>query len=245
MLAEPLRGYLLLGVEPELDCWDGASAQAAMEQADVVVAVTPFVTAAMESYADVLLPAGSFGETSGTYVNAEGRWQSFPGVTRPQGEARPAWKVLRVLGNVLQLQGFEYQSSEDVLAEVRDAAGEPAADSTLPTWTAPVDVSVADKGLIRVGSVPLYATDGLGRRATALQATRQATEVKVLVSPAVAEQHDLAELDWVEVTQNEQTARMPVGLDESLPDHVVWVPVGVEGTAGLGAQFGTVTLKRV
>ncbi len=244
MFSEPLRGYLLMAVEPEADCWNGAAAVAALRQAELVVAMTPFVTPAMEDYADVLLPVGTFSETSGTYISAEGRWQSFPGVVRPVGEARPAWKVLRVLGNVLQLQGFEQQSSEEVLAEARSATGESAESAPL-AWNAPTTELSASEGLMRIGSVPLYATDALVRRAKALQATRQATEVKVLVSPAVAEQHGLSELDWVEVTQDGQTARMPVGMDESLPDNVVWVPVGVEGTAGLGAQFGPVTLRRV
>ncbi len=114
---QPLKAYFLLHAEPELDCANPQQAMAALKGADLVVALTPFKTRALD-YAHVILPVAPFTETSGTFINTEGRVQSFNAVVKPLGETRPAWKVLRVLGNLLGLPGFEQDSSEAVRAEV-------------------------------------------------------------------------------------------------------------------------------
>src|SRR5690606_37359256 len=116
MLSQPLGGYLLWDVEPGADSLH-EQALASLKGAGFVVAATPYATNELKSVAQVLLPIGTFAETSGTYVNLEGQWQSFTGAALPVGESRPGWKVLRVLGNLLGLGGFEQNSSE----EVRDA----------------------------------------------------------------------------------------------------------------------------
>src|SRR5207342_2071874 len=113
MLSQPMKALLLLNVEPTHDGADPAAARAALQGSGLVVAMTPFRDAAVDN-ADVLLPIAPFSETAGTFVNAEGRGQTFQGVVKPFGEARPAWKVLRVLGNLLDLQGFEHDSAEAV-----------------------------------------------------------------------------------------------------------------------------------
>jgi NADH-quinone oxidoreductase subunit G len=113
MLASPRKAYLLLNVEAELDTQNGQQAIAAMQAADMVVALSAYKHQATE-YADVLLPIAPFTETSGTFVNTEGRVQSFKGTVKPLGETRPAWKVLRVLGNLLKVAGFDQETSEAV-----------------------------------------------------------------------------------------------------------------------------------
>jgi NADH-quinone oxidoreductase subunit G len=120
MLEAPRKAYVLLGVEPELDCWDGAAALKALQAAEWVVSLNPFASAASKAYAHVILPVATFAETSGSYVNAEGLWQSFSGASKPFGEARPAWKVLRVLGNLSGVAGFDYVSSEEIRAEAEN-----------------------------------------------------------------------------------------------------------------------------
>jgi NADH-quinone oxidoreductase subunit G len=122
----------------------------------------------------VLLPIGTFAETSGTYVNAEGCWQSVAGCARPVGEARPGWKVLRVLGNLLDLAGFEYESSEDVRDAVRAAAGDVAPDTAFNGTRA---VSAGQGGTV---DVPMYAVDAIVRRAPALQKTRDGRQQAVI-----------------------------------------------------------------
>jgi NADH-quinone oxidoreductase subunit G len=118
MLKDARQAYVVLGAEPELDCADGAQATGPLTKAAVTVVLTSFKSQAMLDYAAVLLPVSPFSETSGTFVNTEGRVQSFYAAAKPQGEARPAWKVLRVLGNLLGLAGFDQDSSEGVRAEV-------------------------------------------------------------------------------------------------------------------------------
>src|SRR5262249_18771798 len=120
MLARPLKAYVLFGgVEPSIDALDPDSLRT-LAKAEFVVALTPYACEEVKRIAHVLLPIGTFAETSGSYVNCEGQWQSQPGAAQPVGQARPGWKVLRVLGNLLNLERFDYLSSEDVLAEVRN-----------------------------------------------------------------------------------------------------------------------------
>jgi NADH-quinone oxidoreductase subunit G len=169
MLASPLAGLLLVNVEPELDCSDSVAALNALADANFVVALTPWLAGSVAEYADVVLPAGTFAETSGTYVNAEGRWQSFAGVARPVGAARPAWKVLRVLGNLLKLPNCDYQSSDEIVAELRAL---PVAEKVLSRVA--IDTAAMVKVMPADLEVPLNSVDGLVRRAEALQLTRDA-----------------------------------------------------------------------
>jgi len=178
MLTAPLPGYLLLNSEP----WADALLPPALEtlaSAGNVVAVIPYASEAMRRVASVLLPAGTFAETSGTYVNLEGRWQSYAAAARSLGSARPAWKILRVLGNLTGLAGFEYQSSDQVRDEAAaraqpsgaaQGANGASASSTSSTSTPPA----AQQGDEAELDVPMYAIDPILRRAPALQRTRQA-----------------------------------------------------------------------
>ncbi len=165
MLKNSLQGYVLLGVEPGADTLQ-ANALASVGGASFVVALTPYATEELMAVAQVLLPVGTFAETSGTFVNLEGEWQSFPGAAQPVGESRPAWKVLRVLGNLLGLAGFEQLTSEDVRGELRSSV-----DSAQPVTPTAAAVSTVDASA-RVVEVPIYRVDGLVRRATSLQNTR-------------------------------------------------------------------------
>src|SRR5690606_29105329 len=154
-----LRAVLLLNAEPELDAANPAAARAALNNAQMVVSMSAFKTGAMD-YADVLLPIAPFAETSGTFVNAEGRVQSFHGVAKPLGETRPAWKVLRVLGNMLGLPGFAQDTSEEVRAQaLGDLATVPSRLSNR-TATA-VSLAASTGGLERIADVPIYSADAL------------------------------------------------------------------------------------
>jgi NADH-quinone oxidoreductase subunit G len=173
MLTQSRKSYLLLNMEAEADCVDGALAQMALERAESVVMLTPYASEAARRYARVLLPVGTFAETAGTYVNAEGRWQSFAGVATPYGSARPAWKVLRVLGNLLGLAGFEQASSEEVRDELRALVGI-ARPSALQPGARVIDASKRGGSVV---DLPMYSIDPLVRRAPALQATRDGRAV--------------------------------------------------------------------
>lgn len=240
-----LKAALLLNVEPALDAADPAVARLALSNAEMVVAFTPFKTAAVES-ADVLLPIAPFTETSGTFVSAEGRVQSFHGVVRPLADTRPAWKVLRVLGNMLGVAGFEFETSEEVRAQaLGDLAAVPGRLSNKPA-AAPAAVTAASTagGLERLADVPIYATDSLVRRATSLQLTADAKPPVASLPAALWQQLGLAEGASVRVSQGGAKAVLPAVLDATLADNTVRVPAGHPCTAALGAMFGAITVEK-
>jgi NADH-quinone oxidoreductase subunit G len=172
MLASPRHAYITFGVEPDRDFAEGALAEQALEAADVVVAFTSFVSESLRKCTDVLLPIAAFAETPGTYVNAEGRWQSFTAAAEPVGEARPGWRVLRVLGNALGVPEFEYRAAEEVRDEIRARVVTREPDNG---YRGNVEISF-DEQRIEPASidVPTYAVDPLVRRSRPLQETVQA-----------------------------------------------------------------------
>lgn len=173
MFAARLRAYVVLGaVEPSLDIAVPGALEA-FKGAECVVALSPYASA--REYADIVLPIGTFAETSGTYVNMEGRWQSVPGAARPVGEARPAWKVLRVLGNLLNLSGFEYTNSEEITAELRGEIEKgPKFQVKSSARTLQSKLALNPAALDR--DVPIYQIDAVVRRAMALQETAAGIE---------------------------------------------------------------------
>jgi NADH-quinone oxidoreductase subunit G len=242
MLAAPRKAYLLLGVEPELDCYDPGRAVAAMNEADLVVALTAY-RGACADYADVLLPVAPFTETSGTYVNTEGRVQGFNGVVRPRGEARPAWKVLRVLGNLLGLEGFEQDTSE----QVRDEACLPAAlaaklDNRITG--VPITLGPTTTGIQRVADVPIYFTDPVVRHARSLQLTHDALPPRAYVNAAALAGLGLAPGQRVRVKQGGGEAEIELARDDRVPDGCVRLAAAHALTAGLGGMFDELTIEQ-
>lgn len=173
MLSSPRHAYVLFGIEPDRDLAEGALAEQALKSADVVVCFTPFVSDSLFDCADVLLPIGAFAETPGTFVNAEGRWQSFEAAAETVGEARPGWRVLRVLGNALDVPGFEYRSAEEVRDAFKAELGEVLPDNR---YAGSVEITLEEHDVAGMEiDVPIYSVDGLVRRSEPLQKTRAAT----------------------------------------------------------------------
>jgi len=246
MIASPRRGYVLLGCEPEFDTADGAASMAALQQAEFVVALSPFQTRAID-YAHAFLPIAPFTETSGTFVSTEGRVQGFKGVVQPLGETRPGWKVLRVLGNLLGLDGFGYESTEEVKAEALGGATVDISDrldNALSATPAP-DLSAGARGLERIADVPIHFADPLVRRAPALQRTADAQVPKAWMNGATLASLGLSAGDRVRVSQGIGRAELQADRDDRLPEHCVRIAAGHPLTAGLGALSGTVTVERI
>ncbi|MFC4622736.1 NADH-quinone oxidoreductase subunit NuoG [Comamonas nitrativorans] len=168
MLAGGIKAAVLLHTEPAFDAAVGAQG---LEQADMVITLSPFK--ANMDISDVLLPVAPFTETSGTFVNAEGRVQSFHAVVKPLGETRPAWKVLRVLANLLELPGFDHESSQDVLVAAIGAETQEI-PSTLRSNTTKVAAKVPVNEAAEPVVASIYQLDGIVRRATSLQLTADA-----------------------------------------------------------------------
>ena len=242
MLAKPLKAYLLFNTEPVLDAANAAQAAKALAAAEMVVAFSPFQ--ANVEFADVILPIAPFTETGGSFVNAEGRVQSFHGVVRPLGETRPGWKVLRVLGNLLGLNAFTQESVEDVRAAagLNDAAKVSARLSNASSATP--QLVAAPAGLQRIANVPLYATDSVVRRAPSLQATADAAAPLLAIGAALAAKLGVQAGAKVRVKQGEGSVVLPAAIDATLAADTVRVSAGCPETAALGAVFGTVSLER-
>ncbi len=242
MLRAPRKAYVLVGVEPDLDCHDPVQAVSSLKSAEFVVALSAY-RGQLPGHADVILPLAPFTETSGTFVNCEGRAQSFNGVVKPLGDARPGWKILRVLGNLLGVEGFEYDQSE----AVRDAACDTAAlASKLGNGIEGMSIALkgtAEAGLQRLADVPVYFSDAIVRRAESLQLTRDARAPAARLSPALAQRLGVVAGDRVKVRQAGETV-LEVILEAGLPDGVVRVAAAHASTAGLGAMSGAIMVEK-
>jgi NADH-quinone oxidoreductase subunit G len=242
MFETPRRAYVLLGVEPLLDCADPVAAKQALAQAGSVIHLGSFVGSAAD-YADVMLPVSPFTETSGSFVSAEGRLQSFQAVVGALGDTRPAWKVLRVLGNLLGLSGFDYESSEAVRNEA------------LPeSWTTLLDNAVArvvvridpvPQGLQRIADVPVYFADPLVRRAVSLQRTRDARQPALRADAATLSAYGLEAGNDVRIKSAVGEIVLRACADATVPPGCVKISAAHASTAPLGGLFGELSVERV
>ena len=243
MLASPRQAYVLLNVEPELDSYDAQQALNAMMQAKMVVVLSAFKHHAQD-YADVMLPIAPFTETSGTFINTEGRVQSFNAVSKPRGETRPAWKVLRVLGNLLNLPGFDYNNTEQVRAELLPSGATTGLlDNALKSLSMS-DLTAKSNGIERIGEVPIYQADALVRRAPSLQKTKDAQVPQAWVNGALLQQLGLNEGDAVQLKQGTGQAQLTVARDDRLPNNCVRVAGAHPMTMNLGGLFGAIAVER-
>ena len=235
---------ILVNVEPEHDVANSQQLIRALSSATSVIAITAYRSPALEDVASVMLPAAAFTETSGNYVNAEGVMQSFKGANNPAGEARPGWKILRVLGNLLKLDGFDYLSSDQVRDELRNGCENIELDNSIrdvPQVTLPATAA----SLMRAADVPIYAVDALVRRAPSLQKTHDAVALAVSINPADAKRLDLDdELTSVRVKQEESSAILKLIIDEGVPAGSAWIPMAVKGSELLGDPFGEVVIEK-
>ncbi len=217
----------------------------------------------------MLLPVAPFTETAGTFVNTEGTVQSFNGVVRPLGETRPAWKVLRVLGNLLGLAGFDYNSAEEVRHEVLGTTGDVSArlDNRLVSTTAPTQATLHELGrhrgpddhpsgldsliaapaqdVERIAEVPVYAADAIVRRARSLQQTRDAAPPVAWVNRALFEKLGLREGDLVRVRQGGGEALVAAAIDDKLPANCIRLATARLETSTLGSMFAALAVERV
>lgn len=173
MLDRSLDVVVLVDIEPDCDLLAISDAQTKLNQQEFVIALTPFASRSILEAADLVLPIGTFAETSGTYVNVAGTWQSFSGVANPVGDSRPAWKVLRVLGNLVGAPDFDYATSEDVRDELARSLGGVTPDNSYRGTSKLSVINAADDASAEIDT-PIYSVDALVRRATALQLTAAA-----------------------------------------------------------------------
>jgi NADH-quinone oxidoreductase subunit G len=242
MLSDALAAYVVVNLEPALDTSLGQHAVQTLKAAKFVVALTPYQSAARE-WADVMLPIGPYTETSGTFVNAQGTPQSFKATVTPRGQSRPAWKVLRVLGNLLNLPEFDEESSE----AVRDAVLTGGVASKLSNEiNFPVGVSATaqQQGLQRIADVAIYRSDAIVRRAEALQQTRASAVPSARIHPATLEMLGLLEAEQVKVRSQSGEVVFALSADQTVAPQCVRLPVGFELTALLGPTDSPLQVER-
>ena len=258
MLAQPRQAYLMMGIEPTLDCADPVAARAALAQARTVVALTAYQSPDLLELADCLLPITPFSETSGSFINCEGRLQAFHGVARARGQARPGWKVLRVIGNALDVPDFGFDSSEAVraralqgfVAEGRKAESadgrhfkarlsNQAGGSALPRAVQ------ASPSLQRLADVPIYACDPLVRRARSLQLTTDARPPAALFHARTMASLGIVAGDRVRLTQAGGSAVLVARREDRLAPGVVQVSAAHPSTAGLPSMFGPISVAKL
>ncbi len=242
MIEAGLDAYLLVNVEPEFDTADPSAVSTALDRGHVI-AITTYLSPELEKHADVLLPVGLFAETSGSTVNIQAELQTFAGAVSPAGEARPGWKILRVLGNLADVDGFDFEDTEQVRAEIL-AAGEPKPDNSVSAHESQSTRLLPVEGLERISGVPVYSVDGMARRSSALQHTPDRWKSGIRISSMTAAQIGLAEGDSAVLKQGDKTVTLPVTLDDRLLDSCVWMPLAVPGSELLGEGFGPVSLEK-
>jgi len=245
VLSGDRRAVVLLNIEPDSDLPNPQEARSALAKANTVIALSAYKSADLLEVADVILPITPFTETVSTFVNSEGRAQTIQPSVKPLGDSRPAWKVLRVLGGLLNLDGFLYNLPEEVLGE---ALGDNYCTRLSNQSTANAVSSgnaTAAAGLERMADVNIYAGDPIVRRSSALQLTRDAKRGnQVGLGQKLFSEFGLKEGDLVQVSQGNQTVVMPATLETNLAPTAVRISAGTVASAKLGSMFGPVTVSK-
>ena len=245
-LSENTRTFVLLNTELA-DFANPQQAMKALSAAENVIVIAPFADDTTRKYATVLLPGSTFAETSGTFINAAGQWQSFKGATVPPGEARPTWKVLRVLGNTAGVPEFDWVATEEIVAELHLELDGVEVCNNRYAGTVGRDAkscvsTTADGGFQRIGDVEMYRVDPLVRRAKALQAMIPPAAVQL--NPQDAANMGVAAGDTLKVSQGAVTITLPAQLDAGIPAGCAGLQSGIEISNVLGAAFGTLQIAK-
>ena len=245
VLSGDRRAVVLMNIEPDSDLPNPAQARAALAKANTVIALSAYQSADLLEVADVILPISPFTETVSTFVNAEGRAQTIQPSVKPLGDSRPAWKVLRVLGGLLGLDGFLFNLPEEVLGEALNEnycthLNNKAISNTITNGNlAPFD------GLERLADVNIYAGDPIVRRSPALQLTRDAKRgIQAGLNQKLFTELGLKEGDAIRVSQGNQSVDMPATLEVNLAPGAVRISAGTMASAKLGSMFGPVTVSK-
>jgi len=247
VLSGERRAVILMNLEPTRDLPNPEQAKSALAKANTVIALTSFTSPDLLEAADVILPISTFTETVATFINAEGSAQTIQPAVKPLGDSRPAWKVLRVLGGLLGLDGFLFNMPEEVLG---DALGESFVGKLNNQFTGTPAVSNSNaaptNGFERVSDVNIYAVDPIVRRAPALQRTADAKRGNQIgLNQAAMNELSLKEGDLVSITQGNLSTQLPVTLEANLAAGAARISAGTEASAKLGAMFGPITLSKV
>lgn len=258
LLCSPRKSYLLLNSELQLDCANPQTALNSLKQAELVIIMSPYKHNL--DYAHVLLPIAPFTENSGTFINAEGRIQNFSNVIKPLGQTRPAWEVLKILGNLLKLSNFDYSSSKEIYKDfikninnVKNRLNNIVPNEIINTLINKYNYTLSKNytsstllnNLERVSDIPIYFTDSIVRRALSLQKTNDANMPLAWLSKMISKKLKIIKNDRVKIKQDQYSIELNVAIDNKLPDNVIRISAGHNSTIALNKMFGKITLEKI
>lgn len=252
---KPLQAMLLVNIDPDLDCANSNKVIETLSKMNFVAAISPYESQSLKEVADVLLPMTPFTENSGTFINAMGQWQSFPEVVPPHQDSRPLWKILRVLGNLFELEGFQYNSAVEVRSELSELliknSNQHSNQQMNPLFEGLADLFLQNEKsqyknkILRIASLPLYASDNIVRRAASLQKTEQA-KIKARMNNRLAKEYHLTDGQYAKFKTpysfnqeevNKHSVILPIEIDDSIPDKIVIIPTASQETKWLGPSY--------
>jgi len=247
ILHSKVKAFVLLNLEPMVDLPDPLLARSALQNAQTVIALSAYVSDDLLELADVILPITPYAEQAGTYINIAGEIQSTQASVKPLGQARPAWKVLRVLGGLLELPTFNFNTVEEVRSV---AIGQYEKEVVMPVHQS-IEVNAqlnihSSANYERLADVPIHFTDPVVRRSAALRLTLDSKKaLKVGLPKKLFEEMNLKEGDAIRISQGESQVVMPATLEKDLVDGVIRLSAATPASSLLGSMFGLLTLERV
>ncbi|MFN8769866.1 MAG: NADH-quinone oxidoreductase subunit NuoG [Neisseriaceae bacterium] len=242
MLENTRKAYFILNTELECDAYDSRLVLNALNRADAVMVMSAYTNEHMKAYADVILPITPFTETPGSFVNLSGVWQKFNAVTRPLGDSKPTWKVLRVIANRLNIEGFEQNSIEDVRNEIPQIL---ECSNYLSNNVSAQKILIKKpelQKLIRVGLQSMYGRDSITRRALSLQSTKQATLPTLILSKHLADKFKVSESANLQVKQEGYVRDFSVTISDILPNSVIMLATN-DNTHGFAGRFDAIEVQ--
>jgi NADH-quinone oxidoreductase subunit G len=246
MIEQKKRLYFLYGVDPDCDSWDGHATLTALQGAQHVIAFSAFDNPVLRAHAHLILPLASFAEMDGTYVNVEGRWQSWKRGVKAPADAREGWRILRMLGDLSGRPGFGYFSVDEIRNEIATQCENIRLDNSAAATELGLSASVTVSGnrLLRISEVPIYATDPVVRRSPPLQETEDAKASRgAVVHPETAKRLRLTANSNIEIRQNGVSAQFALQIDDRVAPGCVWTPLGIPGMPLLGAAYSVVEVE--
>jgi len=245
VLSGDRKAVLLMNIEPDADLPNPAQARAALAKANTVIALSAYKSADLLEMADVILPISTFTETVGTFVNAEGSAQTVQPSVKPLSDSRPAWKVLRVLGGLLDIDGFLFNLPEEVLGEALDENYCTRLSNKATSNSIASGSQTPTPGLERIADVNIYAGDQIVRRSSALQLTRDAKHGNQAgLNQQLFSELGLKEGDAVRVSQGSESVDLPATLEVNLALGAVRISAGTMASAKLGSMYGPITVSK-
>lgn len=246
MLMSATKTYVLYNVDPQFDCADPQIAEGAMHHAKVI-AFTAYASDKLRAVADILLPIATASESSGTLINAEGKQQNYRAAVKQRGDSKPGWKVLRVMGNVLGVDGFDYMSSQDVIDEF-NASVKSAPNNTRPftgseIFDKPEALVSSANTLQKISHLHAHSVDATTRRATSLQKTYTPERNSVRINSSDIKSLGLDNCESVTVKQGDARAVMTLVSDDQVPEGCISLLAATNKSSILGASFGTLEIS--